>query len=77
MTLSLHFAQSLGHPSPNGRETVALCLIRRYASASGLLGPPIKASNADLKKVPNNGSIDAYAAGRTQLILDISGLFAP
>lgn len=47
------------------------------ASASGLLGPPIKASNADLKKVPNNGSIDAYAAGRTQLILDISGLFAP
>ena len=25
----------------------------------------------------NNGSIDAYAAGRTQLILDISGYFAP
>jgi hypothetical protein len=28
--------------------------------------------------VPNvNGSIDAYAAGLTQLILDISGYFAP
>ena len=25
----------------------------------------------------NNGSIDAYAAGLTQLILDISGYFAP
>lgn len=28
--------------------------------------------------VPNmDGSIDAYAAGLTQLILDISGYFAP
>ena len=28
--------------------------------------------------VPNgNGSIDSYAAGLTQLILDISGYFAP
>jgi hypothetical protein len=28
--------------------------------------------------VPNvNGEIDAYAAGLTQLILDISGYFAP
>jgi hypothetical protein len=25
----------------------------------------------------NDGSIDAYAAGLTQLILDISGYFAP
>jgi len=36
------------------------------------------ANSSNMAVVPtNNGSIDAYVAGLTQLILDISGYFAP
>jgi hypothetical protein len=36
------------------------------------------AVTSNLAIVPNiNGSIDAYAAGLTQLLLDISSYFAP
>jgi hypothetical protein len=35
-------------------------------------------SNFDIGPVPTtNGSIDAYATNPTQLVLDISGYFAP
>ena len=34
--------------------------------------------SSNMAIVPNvNGSIDAYASGLTQLILDLSGYFAP
>jgi hypothetical protein len=53
--------------------------------SDGLLQPVVSTLNAgdgsvtsNMAIVPNsNGSIDAYAAGLTQLIIDISSYFAP
>ncbi len=53
---------------PNGENQPNVSTLNAYDGAI----------TSNMALVPtNNGSIDAYAAGTTQLILDISGFFAP
>jgi len=54
--------------SPNGENQPVVSTLNAY---DGFI-------TSNMAIVPNmDGSIDAYAAGLTQLILDISGYFAP
>src|SRR5208283_2948080 len=69
--------------SPCAPPSSALGYLTLWPDSEGM--PVVSTLNAydgfitsNMAIVPNiNGSIDSYAAGLTQLILDISGYFAP
>ena len=74
-----------GSPSPCSVGPLAADRQQQKSLAPGVDGPVVSTLNAadgwitsNMAVVPTvNGKIDAYAAGLTQLILDISSYFAP